>query len=393
MTWPKAELGAVCDIVSGATPKTGVAEFWDGDIAWTTPKDLSDLDAKYLFDTPRKLTESGLNSCSASMLPANSVLLSSRAPIGLVAINTIPLCTNQGFKNLIPHKGRLDPEYLYWWLKSQNRELQNLGRGATFKEISKAIVSRIQIPLPPLAEQKRIAGILDAADALRAKRRESIEQLDTLIQSTFLEMFGDPVTNPMGWDKGHLGDFVPCINVGHVGPTSHGYVENGNGVVFLRTQNVRRNKLDLSNVLHISASFDQELKKSRIHPRDVLVSRVGVNRGMAAVVPSDLEGANCANIVIVRSSNQLNPAYLSELINGPYGRLTLLGDSVGAAQGVINVGTLLRWSTLVPPLNLQNTFATYVDSVEQENASQLAHLAELDTLFASLQSRAFRGEL
>ena len=141
------------------------------------------------------------------MLPAQSVLFSSRAPIGLVAINTLPVCTNQGFKSLVPRSDLVSPDFLFWWLKVQEKHIQSKGRGATFKEVSKKIVEDLQIPLPPLAErskQKRIAGILDAADALRAKRREALAQLDTLLQSTFLDMFGDPVTNPMGWEVRRL---------------------------------------------------------------------------------------------------------------------------------------------------------------------------------------------
>ena len=205
MSWLVATVGEVCDVVSGATPRTGKPEFWGGNIPWATPKDLSELGQKHLSDTPRKITKAGLESCSVRMLPAQSVLFSSRAPIGLVAINTLPVCTNQGFKSLVPRFDLVSPDFLFWWLKAQEKHIQSKGRGATFKEISKKIVEDLQIPLPPLAEQKRIAAILDAADALRAKRREALAQLDTLLQSIFLEMFGDPVTNPTKWDTFPLG--------------------------------------------------------------------------------------------------------------------------------------------------------------------------------------------
>ena len=135
------------------------------------------------------------------------------------------------------------------------------------------------------------------------------------------------------------------------------------------------------------------MAKSRLCAGDVVVSRVGANRGMAAVVPAELEGVNCANIVIVRSGDTLSPAYLAELINGRFGEVTLLGSTVGAAQGVINVGTFTRWVLPTPPLTLQNRFASIVEAIERQKARMKADLAELDTLFASLQSRAFNGEL
>ncbi|MEZ5325219.1 MAG: restriction endonuclease subunit S [Verrucomicrobiales bacterium] len=201
MSWPKVSIASVCNIVSGATPKTSNPAFWDGDIPWTTPKDLSERSGKHLSDTPRKITPSGFASCSSRMLPVHSVLFSSRAPIGLVAINTMPVCTNQGFKSMVPKNGKIVADFLYWWLRIHRASIERLGRGATFKEVSKKIVEEIQIPLPPLEKQKRIAAILDAAEGLRAKRRESLARLDTLLQSTFLDLFGDPVTNPNALPK------------------------------------------------------------------------------------------------------------------------------------------------------------------------------------------------
>ena len=176
MSWPVATIGEVCEVVSGATPKTGRPEFWDGNVPWVTPKDLSELGQKHLSDTPRQITKAGLKSCSARMLPAQSVLFSSRAPIGLVAINTLPVCTNQGFKSLVPRFDLISPDFLFWWLKTQEKHIQSKGRGATFKEVSKKIVEDLQIPLPPLAEQKRIAGILDAAALFLADRVSLVNQ-------------------------------------------------------------------------------------------------------------------------------------------------------------------------------------------------------------------------
>jgi type I restriction enzyme S subunit len=125
--WPEVPLGDVATIVSGATPKTSREEYWDGDICWATPQNLSDLGTKYISDTPRKLTAAGLKSCSASILPAGSVLLSSRAPIGLVAINRVPMATNQGFKSLVPDDSRLYASYLYWWLVTNRSRLEKMG--------------------------------------------------------------------------------------------------------------------------------------------------------------------------------------------------------------------------------------------------------------------------
>jgi type I restriction enzyme S subunit len=138
-SWPSVPIKQCARVVSGATPKSGVLGFWDGYISWVTPNDLSDLDGKFIHDTPRKITQLGLNSCSAELLPAHSVLFSSRAPIGHVAINTRPMATNQGFKSFVPGE-KLDPSFLYWWLKVNRSQLEQLGNGATLRRCRRPLL-------------------------------------------------------------------------------------------------------------------------------------------------------------------------------------------------------------------------------------------------------------
>src|SRR5579871_1094780 len=189
MRWQKAKLGDVCRIVSGSTPSTNVSEYWGGDIWWATPKDLSELSDIYIQETQQRITEPGYRSCSTELLPVGSVLFSSRAPIGHVAINAVPMCTNQGFKSFIPLANRLDSRYLYFWLKANRTYLESLGNGATFKELSKATVERLEIPLPPLTEQQSISAVLEQATTIRQKRKEVIVKLDALLQAAFLDKF------------------------------------------------------------------------------------------------------------------------------------------------------------------------------------------------------------
>ena len=161
MSWPKMKLGECCKVISGATPKTGNPEYWGGDIPWVSPKSLSNLQTKYLDEPTEYITQAGFDSCSTRMLPAKSLLLSCRAPVGLVAINRKAICTNQGFKSLIPNTEILDIDYLYHVMRKLRPVLESQGRGATFTEVSKAIVERFEIPFPPIDEQRRIAETLD----------------------------------------------------------------------------------------------------------------------------------------------------------------------------------------------------------------------------------------
>ena len=160
--WKTVKLGDVCKIVNGGTPKSNVKEYWEGDIQWLTPKDMGKIDGKYVDLTERQITKDGLNNSSAKLIPANSVILSCRAPIGHVFINTIEMSFNQGCKGLVPTED-IRTDYLYYFLFASKQLLNDLGTGTTFKEISGKTLANVELLLPPLAEQQRIVAKLDAA--------------------------------------------------------------------------------------------------------------------------------------------------------------------------------------------------------------------------------------
>ena len=154
----RIQLKNVTTIVNGSTPSTANSENWDGDIAWITPKDLSNFQQRFISNGSRNITETGYNSCSTTMVPKGTVLLTSRAPIGYLAIASNPLCTNQGFKSLICDTGRLLPLYLYYWLSTKVEYLKSISDGATFKELSKTTLENVEIALPDIETQQHIVG-------------------------------------------------------------------------------------------------------------------------------------------------------------------------------------------------------------------------------------------
>lgn len=186
--WKEKRIGDICDIVSGGTPKTNRDDYWGGAVAWATPKDLSSLDDWVLDCTERTLTEDGLASCSSTILPEGSVLLSSRAPIGLVAIAGIPVSTNQGFKSLVCGP-EMDSWYLFAWCKLQTRFLQSLGHGATFKEVSKGIMEAVRIPLPPLEAQALFRARMEKLHNARQQAREARVQMSALFDQLLERAF------------------------------------------------------------------------------------------------------------------------------------------------------------------------------------------------------------
>ncbi|MET7299133.1 restriction endonuclease subunit S [Embleya sp. NPDC005575] len=395
-SYPIVPLGDFCEIVSGATPKTGVADFWDGDVHWVTPKDLSDLQGKFIGDTRRKITGAGLRSCATSVLPEGSVLFSSRAPIGHVAINTVPMASNQGFKSLIPDRERADANYLYHWLSAHRSYLDSLGNGATFKEVSKAVVSKVAVPLPPLDTQRRIAQVLDRVATLRAKRREAITLLDDLVRSIFLSMFGDSdPTWPRVTVNAIARDVKNSIRTGPFGSQLLHEEFVDSGIPVLGIDNAVANEFRWQGRRFVSEEKYKKLARYRVYPGDVLITIMGTC-GRCAVVPDDIPIAiNTKHLCcITLEQDKCLPEFLHRyFLMHPDSRKYLRQTAKGAIMAGLNMGIIKDLPVTLPPIDMQQEFVDRSRAAEKAKATNVAHLAELDALFASLRARAFRGEL
>ncbi len=383
--WAKVRLDECAEIVAGATPSTSVAAYWDGDVCWATPKDLSELDGAHISDTPRKLTRAGLDSCAATILPAGSVLFSSRAPIGHVAVNTVPMATNQGFKSFVPKPERLSAKFLYWWLRTNRSYLESLGNGATFKEVSKAVVSRIQIPLPSLSDQRRIAEVLDRAEALRAKRRAALAQLDSLTQSIFLDLFGNPAMKRTKWKESAVGDVTDCIVPGRDKPKSF-----SGKIPWITTDDLRHLELthDSPKGLGLNSAEIGKVRARIIPKGSVIISCVG-DLGIISIAGKDI--VINQQLHSFQCHENLNNVFLMHCL--AFQRAFMYAKASSTTLPYMNKSVCNSIPIFVPPIGLQREFARRVQAVEKLKAAQRASLAELNALFASLQHRAFRGEL
>jgi type I restriction enzyme S subunit len=396
--WKRVRLMDYARIVSGATPKTSEPRYWNGNVPWVTPKDISDLDGyPFLETTPRKLTEIGLSSCSAEVLPLNSVLLSSRAPIGLVAINRIPAATNQGFKSFVPDADRLDPGFLYHWLRGNRDFLESLGTGATFKEISKAVVSRIEIPLPPIDDQKRIAAILDKADALRRQRQETLQLIEKLLQSVFQDMFGDLA-----------GVKAQSYTFSELALTGRGLFSNGpfgsdlltselrdTGVPVIYIRDIRNGEFTWKSNVFVTLQKAKTLPSCEVKPNDLLIAKVGDPPGIAALYSAGLESAIITQDVIRARINTkiAHPIFLQHYLNSSSGRHLMRTITVKGTRSRFSLRDLKNLRIPVPPLELQEKFATVVTRITQLRDTSRESGKLLDQCFSSLQQRAFRGAL
>lgn len=388
--WKNVALGDICKIVSGATPKRNVEDYWGGDIQWVTPKDISRIQGAWLFKTPERITEKGYKSCSAELLPAGSVLFSSRAPIGLVALVGEPMCTNQGFKSLVPSE-HIHSEYLYYVMKHSAHKIAALGNGATFKEVSKATVSEFKIPLPPIEEQRRIAAILDKADAIRQKRKSALTLADTFLRATFLDMFGDPVTNPKGWDTKPLKELIDPDR-----PVTYGILKPGedtpNGIPYIRVVDIAAGKILEDRLRKTSSEIAHQYRRSTLREDDLLISIRG-HVGRMAKVPVSLVGANITQDTARLAVKGVSVDFMMYCLMSNSMQQYMARFIRGAAVKGINLGDLKELPIPVPEDGMQQVFSTLCKKHSSVIEGQLEIPKLSDTLFASLSQRAFKGEL
>ncbi len=285
-----------------------------------------------------------------------------------------------GTKVLEPKNGN-HTKYLFYALRALH--IPDAGYSRHYKFLKETI-----IPLPPLAEQKRIAAILDAADALRTKRREALAQLDALLQSTFLTLFGDPVSNPMGWEMATIGS-VTDMGTGSTPSRAQEHFYMGN-FPWVKSTEVDWGVIK-STSEHVSLAGIKSARLKKYPPGSVVLALYGQGktRGKCAIlgIEATLNQACCALV----PSNNCSTSYLFQFLKNSY--LRLRGESRGGNQENLNMAIVRQFPIPLPPLPLQQKFAAIVESVERQKTTQRAHLAELDALFAALQHRAFRGEL
>ena len=384
-----AKLGEVCTIVSGSTPKTSVASYWDGNIKWITPAELNE-DTFYIMDSVRHITEEGKEKTGLSYLPAGTVILSSRAPIGKTAIAGCEMCCNQGFKNLICSDAIYN-EYLYFFLKSKTDYLNSLGRGATFKEISKSIVENIEIPLPEVNQQKEIAEKFKKLEQLISLRKQQLAKLDELVKARFVEMFGDVLLNSMQWPEKtleNMADIVSGITKGR--KTAEADLQE---VPYMAVSNVKDGYIDWTTVKTILATR-QEIEQYRLMPDDILMTEGGdpdkVGRGAIIKVPLK-NSIHQNHIFRVRLDEQeILPSFFAEYLRHQKAKRYFLGcakQTTGIAS--INMRQLRALPTLVPPLSLQKQFAAFVERVDQQKQTVQQSLEKLELMKKALMQEYF----
>ena len=294
------------------------------------------------------------------------------------------------FLRLRTMASQLDPQFLARWLNLQFA--RGVFQGMCRQWVNQATVSKESllakvIELPPIEEQRRIAAILDKADELRAKRRAALAHLDSLTQSIFLDMFGDL--------RGvvELGDATALVTKGTT-PSSMGLSTSRSGVPFLRAQDLLAGSVDGSKATEfVSADVHSVLARSRIFAGDVLLSIAGTI-GRVGIAAQDAPEMNCNQAVaVIRPSEQLLPPYLASWLGSDAAQRQMGSSTVTATIANLSLGQIRSLRLPVPPVHLQQAFVRRSDAVERSGRTSHAAARSLDSLFASLQQRAFSGAL
>ena len=380
------KLGEICEIVSGSTPKTSIPEYWDGDIKWITPAELND-DSYIINDSVRKITELGVKKTGLSPFPVGTVLLSSRAPIGKVAIAGCEMYCNQGFKNLIC-SDKINNRYLFWFLKGNTKYLNSLGRGATFKEISKQIVSSIEINVPNVKEQEDAVNVLEQVSDIIHSRKQELQMLDDLIRARFVEMFGDPGCNEKGWPTKPLLSMGFCKNGMNFHYDDSGVELNCLGVGDFKDYSIIADTATLPTVSLNEMPSPEYL----LQDDDIVFVRSNGNKKMVgrsvAVYPGSVPTTFSGFCIRFRRNDDLViTPYLLRVLKAESMRQKMYGR--GANIQNLNQHTLSSLYIPVPPKTMQEEFATFVAQVDKSKAVVQKSLDKMQLLFDSLMQQYF----
>jgi type I restriction enzyme, S subunit len=387
-SWPLAHLGEVVRRPSTWNPATN-GSFVYIDLSAVNQEIKKIMGARHMAgkDAPSRARQ---------LVAAGDVLVSTVRPnlnsVARVQLELDGATASTGFCVLRPRDGLLDPDYLFHWVRTRQfvASMTERASGASYPAVSDRIVLDSSIPLPPLDEQRRIAEVLDRADGLRANRRATLALLDTLIQSIFLEMFGDPVINPQGLPEVVLGDVITSVSDGpHVSPT---YIDAG--VPFLSTRHVRAGEITWSDIKYLSlADAEVQWKKCKPHRDDILYTKGGTT-GLAAVVRTDDPFAVWVHLAVVRPDRtKVEPIWLESMLNSPFCYAQSQRFTHGIANRDLGLTRMVNIKMILPPLDHQRTFVNRRSVIDALLEKQKTSLTSLDALFASIQHRAFRGEL
>jgi len=355
-------LGELGKVIAGGTPSTKTDEYWNGSIGWVTPRDLSNYNSKYISNGERNITDRGLKESSAKLMPKGSILMTSRAPIGYLAIANNDISTNQGFKNIVCNEELVNNEFLYYYLKSNMEYIKLFSSGATFPEISGKKFKNIKIQIPDLKTQEKIADILSTYDELIENNNRRIEILEKTAEEIYKEWFirmrfpGYEKAKfikgiPEGWGVKKLKSFSKLV---------HGYTESANemqiGPKYLRGTDINKNSYINWEEVPYCEMDKNMIEKYKLYENDIVIIRMA-DPGKVAIVEKDIEAVFASYLIkIDYDENKIRPYYMFYTLYSEGYQDHIKSFSNGTTRSSINSKMILNSKILVPTIEMQDKF-------------------------------------
>lgn len=381
--WEYKKLGEVCETASGGTPSKSHAEYYEGgSIPWLRSGELK----RNIVNTEYCITEEGLKHSSAKMMPQNTVVIAMYgATVGSVGMLKINATTNQAVCGLLPTTSYV-PDFLYYFLLSQKDKFIKAAVGGAQPNISQQKIKNTLAPVPPLPEQQAIVEELDLLNAIVDKKKAELEELNKLAQSIFYDMFGDPVENEKGWEVKCMIDVCTKITDGTHQPPK--FLESG--IPFIFVSNVRNHRIDYNTEKFISdEEYARLTKTTPIEIGDILYTSVG-SYGNPAMVRSDKKFCFQRHIAILKLKHEvLDGVFVENFLSNKSVRQYVDTIAIGIAQKTVNLKAIKSIPIILPPLPLQQEFATRISAIEAMKEKVEASLSEVQMLLAATMDKYF----
>ena len=414
-SWRIKPLSAICNVVSGGTPSRDVPEYWEPrEIAWVTPTDITGNDQRLLLNSKEKISQKGFTNSSAKLLPANTVLMTSRATLGEMKISGIECCTNQGFKSLVP-KDNIDPWFLYYQMKRKKPEYERLGIGSTFLEVNKKDTDTFLVEVPDYSTQKKIAKILTTIDQLIEKTQALIDKHTAIKQGMMSDLFTrgiDPTTGqlrppveqapqlyketelgwvPREWEVKMLRNVAVKIQDGtHFSPqTSEG------DYLYLTSKNIRFGYLELENIERISESEHNSIyARCDVKYGDLLLTKDGANTGNAALNMINEPFSMLSSVAFIRTDGKLaHVDFLLHYLLSLEGQKRLKELMSGNAIPRLTLTKINSFKVFQPVGNEQRLIADRLNSTKERVDKEKCYLEKLKEMKKGLMQDLLTGSV
>ena len=386
-----ARLGDIGKVVTGNTPKTSDSQnYTSNDICFVKPSDIADGIVTYLNDSEFYISEYAR--AKARILPPQSVLVTCIGIIGKVAINDVECAFNQQINAIIPDNSKCLTEYLAYAIQNKQPEMQDVANAPVVPILNKTQFSDIEINLPSLTEQEEIVEKLNTVSRLIALRKEQLAKSDQLVKSRFIELFGDPVQNPMGWEVVLLKNVTSKIGSG---ATPKGGKESyqAEGITLIRSMNVHDGRFEYKDLAHITDEQAKQLENVTVEENDVFINITGASVARSCIVPNHILPARVnQHVAIIRCiTSMLNPVFANQMFLNTSFKVQLLdiGESGGATRQAITKQQLESLDVVLPPIELQEQFAAFVEQTDKSKLAIQASLDKLELLKKSLMQEYF----